>query len=64
MGLPTVYGSGRVDKLTVLMGAGYVVGDDLIPLTVLTSPVDGPLASIPAEAASLLALAECRKSTW
>ena len=38
------------------MGAGYVVGDDVLPLLTLSSRVGGPLASVRAEAASLLQL--------
>ncbi len=36
------------------MAAGYVAGTDLIPLTTLSAPVGGPLASLQAEGASLL----------
>ena len=38
------------------MGAGYVVGGDVIPLMTLSRRVGGPLASVRAEAASLLHL--------
>jgi hypothetical protein len=47
---------GCVDIPSEKMGAGYVVGDKHIPLRVLAAPVGGPLASIRAEAASLLKL--------
>ncbi len=45
---------GSVDILTACMGAGYVVGDDLVPFLVFASRVGGPLASIRAEAAASL----------
>ncbi len=38
------------------MGTGYVVGDDRVPLMILSSLVGGPLASIRSEAAVLLQL--------
>ncbi len=37
---------GSVDERTEHMGTGYVVGDDRVPLMILSSPVGGPLASI------------------
>ena len=47
---------GSVDERTECMGAGYVVGGDVIPLMTLSLRVGGPLASVRAEAASLLHL--------
>ena len=47
---------GSVDERTEHMGTGYVVGDDRVPLMILSSPVGGPLASIRSEAAGLLQL--------
>ena len=47
---------GSVDERTECMGTGYVVGGDVLPLMTLSSRVGGPLASVPAEAASLLQL--------
>jgi ribonuclease HI len=47
---------GSVDERTECMGAGYVVGGDVLPLLTLSSRVGGPLASVRAEAASLLQL--------
>jgi ribonuclease HI len=47
---------GSVDERTEQMGTGYVVGDDRVPLMILSSPVGGPLASIRSEAAGLLQL--------
>jgi hypothetical protein len=38
------------------MGAGYVVGDAVAPLMAMSLRVGGPLASVRAEAASLLQL--------
>jgi len=40
------------------MGAGYVVGTDPVPLMVLSARVGGPIASVRAEAASLLWLVQ------
>jgi hypothetical protein len=45
-----------VDERTEHMGTGYVVGDDSVPLMILSSPVGGPLASIRSEGAGLLQL--------
>ena len=45
-----------MDERTECMGAGYVVGGDVLPLMTLSSRVGGPLASVRAEAASLLQL--------
>jgi ribonuclease HI len=47
---------GSVDLSLEQMGAGYVIGDAPIPLRAFSAPVGGPLASIRAEAASLLKL--------
>ena len=47
---------GSVDERTESMGAGYAAGDDVIPLMILSSLVGGLLASVRAEAASLLQL--------
>jgi hypothetical protein len=47
---------GSVDERTECMGAGYVVGGDVIPLMTLSLRVGVPLASVRAEAASLLQL--------
>ena len=47
---------GSVDERTECMGVGYAVGDDVIPLMTLSRRVGGPLASVRAEAASLLQL--------
>ena len=47
---------GSVDESSEKMGAGYAIGDAPIPITVLSAPVGGPLASVRAEAASLLKL--------
>ena len=47
---------GSVDERTECMGAGYAVGGDVIPLMALSLRVGGPLASVRAEAASLLHL--------
>ncbi len=47
---------GRVDERTECMSAGYAVGDYVAPLTTLSLLVGGPLASVCAEAASLLQL--------
>ncbi len=47
---------GSVDERTEHMGTGYVVGNDSVPLMIMSSPVDGPLASIRSEAAGLLQL--------
>ncbi len=45
-----------VDERTECTGAGYVVGDAVAPLMTLSLLVGGPLASVRAEAASLLQL--------
>ena len=45
-----------MDERTECMGAGYVVGGDVIPLMTLSLRVGGPLASVRAMAASLLHL--------
>ena len=45
-----------VDERTECMGAGYAVGGDVIPLMTLSLRVGVPLASVRAEAASLLQL--------
>ena len=45
-----------MDERTECMGAGYVVGGDVIPLMTLSLRVGGLLASVRAEAASLLHL--------
>ena len=47
---------GSMDERTECMGAGYVVGDAEAPLMTLSLRVGGPLASVRAEAASLLQL--------
>lgn len=47
---------GSVDRAREAMGAGVVVGKDLIPELSLAFPVGGPLASLRAEAAALDAL--------
>ena len=47
---------GSMDDRTECMGAGYVVGDAEAPLMTLSLRVGGPLASVHAEAASLLQL--------
>ncbi len=47
---------GSVDERTECMGAGYAVGDAAAPLMTLSLQVGGPLASVRAEAASLLQL--------
>jgi hypothetical protein len=47
---------GSVDERTEHMGTGYIVGDDRVPLMILSSPVGGHLASIRSEAAGLLQL--------
>ena len=47
---------GIVDERTECMGVGYAVGGDVIPLMTLSRRVGGPLASVRAEAASLLHL--------
>ncbi len=47
---------GSVDDRTENMGTGYVVGNDSVPLKIISSPVGGPLASIRSEAADLLQL--------
>ena len=39
-----------MDERTECMGAGYVVGGDVIPLMTLSLLVGGPLASVRAEA--------------
>ncbi len=51
-----VAGDGSVDERTECMGAGYAVGGDVAPLMTLSLRVGGPLASVRAEAASLLQL--------
>ena len=47
---------GSVDERAELMGAGYVLGDDPVPILTFHARVGGPLASARAEAASLLQL--------
>ena len=47
---------GSVDERAQLMGAGYVLGDDPVPILTFHARVGGPLASARAEAASLLQL--------
>jgi ribonuclease HI len=47
---------GSVDESSETMGAGYAIGDAPLPIRVLSAPVGGPLASVRAEAASLLQL--------
>jgi hypothetical protein len=47
---------GSVDERTECMGAGYAVGDTVASLMTLSLRVGGPLASVCAEAASLLQL--------
>jgi hypothetical protein len=47
---------GSVDERTECMGAGYVVRDAEAPHMTLSLRVGGPLASVRAEAASLLQL--------
>ncbi len=47
---------GSVDKLKESMGTAYSVGDDSVPLIILSSPVGGPLESICSEAEGLLQL--------
>ena len=49
---------GSVDERSELMGAGYAVGDDPVPISTVTfsARVGGPLATTRAEAASLLQL--------
>ncbi len=47
---------GSVDERTEHMGTGYVVGNDRVPMMILSSPIGGPLASIRSEAAGLLQL--------
>jgi hypothetical protein len=41
---------GSVDKHTEVMGAGYVLGTDPLPIISFFARVDGPLASARAEA--------------
>jgi hypothetical protein len=47
---------GSVDEHTEVMGAGYVLGADSLPIISFFARVGGPLASARAEAASLLQL--------
>jgi hypothetical protein len=47
---------GSVEERTETMGAGFVVGNDRVPLMITLSPVGGPLASIRSEAAGLIKL--------
>jgi hypothetical protein len=47
---------GSVDERAERMGAGYVLGIELEPILILSTRVEGPLASARAEAASLLQL--------
>jgi hypothetical protein len=47
---------GSVYELEECMGVEYTVEDGVIPLMILSSRVGGPLASVRAEAASLLQL--------
>ena len=47
---------GSVDEGTERMGAGYVLGDDPEPIWIFSASVGGPLATVRAEAASLLQL--------
>jgi hypothetical protein len=47
---------GSVDERTEVMGAGYVLGADPLPIISFFTRVGGPLASARAEAASLLQL--------
>ncbi len=47
---------GSVDERTEVMGAGYVLGADPLPIISFFARVGGPLASARAEAASLLQL--------
>ena len=47
---------GSVDLRAELMGAGYVVGADPVPLMTLSIRVGGPMATTRAEAASMLRL--------
>ncbi len=50
---------GSVDERTEVMGAGYVLGADPLPIVSFFARVGGPLASARAEAASLLQLPSC-----
>ncbi len=47
---------GSVDESSETMGAGYAIGDAPLPIRVFSASVGGPLASVRAEAASLLQL--------
>ena len=47
---------GSVDERSELMGAGYALGDDPVPISTFSARVGGPLATTRAEAASLLQL--------
>ncbi len=47
---------GSVDESSETMGAGYAIGDAPLPIRVISAPIGGPLASVRADAASLLKL--------